>query len=94
MSLPEIPKEIREQLDRDVNVYGNGFAEYLNGAWRRLDPRNVIVSTYKPTTKIYGEPLLQPSSGHQHHKDELPMWHSNEPPLHMLRVIDGGKSDT
>ena len=38
---PPIPSEVRKKLDDDVEIYGNAFALFSRGEWRRLDPTKV-----------------------------------------------------
>lgn len=39
--IPPIPTEVRDELDDDVKIYGNAFAEFSRGEWRRMDPTKV-----------------------------------------------------
>lgn len=39
--IPPIPPGVRDELDDDVEIYGNAFALFSRGEWRRLDPKKV-----------------------------------------------------
>lgn len=43
MKLEDLPKEIKEQLESDIEIFGNGYAEKVKGKWIRLDPEKVII---------------------------------------------------
>ena len=43
----DLPDDLREQIEGDAQVFGNGYAEYNpeTGTWRRLDPRHIVVTS-------------------------------------------------
>jgi len=47
MNTRDMPDEIRAQIEKDAQVFGNGFAEYdpETETWKRLDPRYIVVAT-------------------------------------------------
>jgi hypothetical protein len=60
MSTPDMPPDIKAQIELDADIYGNGFAEFRDGEWRRIDPTNVVIAMAKSREEKYGEPLLTP----------------------------------
>jgi hypothetical protein len=69
--LTGLPPEVAEELELDLNVYGNAFVEHAEGGpWRRIDPPNLIhirrtgnqenVIGKDGKAKVYGEPLPLP----------------------------------
>jgi hypothetical protein len=42
--LPPIPSEIKAKIEQDELVYGNAFVMLADGEWKRLDPKEVILS--------------------------------------------------
>jgi len=43
MKLTDLPKEVRDELERDKDIYGDGFAIKEKGMWKRVDPANMIM---------------------------------------------------
>ncbi len=48
MKRPKLPKLLEAQLDLDILIYGNGFAELVeNKEWVRVDPMSINYEVYK-----------------------------------------------
>lgn len=86
MSKDDMPSDIREQLEQDAAVYGNGYAEKLeDGTWRVIDPTKIRIFTnivdYKPkyplgklSINMNGDqfPKLEELPKKTYHVDSLP----------------------
>jgi hypothetical protein len=41
--LQPLPDHVRAEIDRDVDIFGSGFAVFQDGKWQRVSPMDIMM---------------------------------------------------